>query len=185
MHGEKLFFMRDTFFSYDKCFIWDDYYRKLFQDLRAADGQFVVYAPKTLCLGDGRRVAKHRDYTYYLGAQTGSKLEKIINRLQKLALSGFKVVIRPHPRYTNLDELKKLAFGKSIEIENPNEVNIAESVLQTVNVISLYSTVLNQAYHSGVEIVIDDITEPEEYEKLKKLQYIMVTVPHKLLSSII
>ena len=162
MHGEKFFFMRDSFFSYNKCFIWGEYYCKLFHNLRAAEGQFVVYTPQTLCLGDGRKSVKLKDYTYYLGAQRGIKLKKILSNLQKLSSHNTKVVVRPHPIYTDLDELKNLTAGKKIEIENPNEVNITVSVLQTANVISLYSTVLNQAYHSNVEIVIDDVTEPEE-----------------------
>ena len=26
MHGEKLFFIRDSFFHYDECYVWDNYY---------------------------------------------------------------------------------------------------------------------------------------------------------------
>ena len=30
MHGEKLYFIRDTFFCFDRCYVWDGYYRDLF-----------------------------------------------------------------------------------------------------------------------------------------------------------
>ena len=35
MHGEKLYFIRDTFFCFDRCYVWDGYYRDLFCQLRA------------------------------------------------------------------------------------------------------------------------------------------------------
>ena len=186
MHGEKLYFLRDTFFHYDVCYIWSAFYQTLFTKLRAEKTQFRVFTPPSLVLGDGKQSKKEFDYTYYLGGEKDITIDKIISTLQKLAHKGNKVAIRPHPIYTDLNELKKYCYKENnIAIENKDEIDIAKSVLRTKHAISLYSTVLNQAYHSGVDIVIDDVTNLEKYLKLKEYHYIMLNVKHTLLSDLI
>lgn len=29
MHGEKMYYIRDSYFRYDRCYVWDAYYRDL------------------------------------------------------------------------------------------------------------------------------------------------------------
>ena len=185
MHGEKLFFLRDTFFHYDKCFVWDEYYKNLFIELRAKEDQFQVYIPSTLCLGDGSVCKKEMDYTYYLGGQQGESLIKICKCMENLVFQGYKVAIRPHPFYTDINELEKIKGDNKFEIEYCSQLSISRSILRTKNVISLYSTVLNQAYHSKVNIIIDDITDLAAYNGLKSRKYIMLNKKHSLLSKII
>ena len=140
----------------------------------------MVAVPNAMCFAEADEYKKIFDYVYYLGAEHNEQLKKIINILEEMASLGYRVAIRPHPRYSNLNEVKKMV--KNIKVEDLNQVSIQESILQTNNVISIYSTVLNQAYHNGIGIVIDDITDKEKYEKLKKMNYVMLAVKHKLLS---
>ncbi len=181
MHGEKLFYIRDSFFHFHKCYVWNEYYKKLFISLRAENTQFIVKVPRSLVIGDGSAHQKEIDYTYYLGAETGEQLTKINLAIKKLQEKGFVVAIRPHPRYSNIEEIRK-KFVNCI-VEDRTEIAIEESVLRTKNVISLYSTVLNQAYNSNVRIVLDDLSNAEMFDKLYELQYVMLKVEHTLLSN--
>ena len=182
MHGEKMFYIRDSFFRYHNCFVWNEKYISLFKQLKAYEGQFIVALPESMKFSM-LDVKPSIDYTYYLGDEGKKEIEQVVHYLTGLSNSGCKVAIRPHPRYTNSDDVKSI--GSSIEIEDCQKVDIRESILRTKNVVSLYSTVLSQAYQNGVAIVIDDLSRPEMYKKLKDLQYIGLQFKHKLLSQII
>ena len=183
MHGEKLFYMRDSFGSFDEFYVWSQEYEELFCQLRAAKDQFCIEVPPSL-LFEKQDVGKSVDYTYYLQDQSGDKLVRIVNAMKHLAEKGNKVVFRPHPRYTPLEELKQLCDGSGIEIEINREISIEESVMRTENVISVFSTVLQQAYYNHVSIVIDDISNPEKIEKLRERGFVMLQTPHQKLSEL-
>ena len=183
MHGEKLYFIRDSFFRFDRCYIWDPYYKELFCRLRAEPDQFVVEVPESLSFVRDGSAEKSVDYTYYLGGEKGETLKKIVDSLAALQQKGKKTAIRPHPRYSPLDELREIAGG--MEIEDNKALSIEDSLIRTKNAISLYSTVLNQAYGNGVQVVIDDVSDQGRFSKLKELGYIMLTKNNRLLSEVL
>ena len=92
------------------------------------------------------------------------------------------MAVRPHPIYSDLHAVSDLFKGA--EIEAKETLAIENSILRTRNAISGYSTVLSQAYNAGVNIVIDDETNPEHYRKLKELQYNVLSYRHRLLSDL-
>lgn len=181
MHGEKLFYIRDSFFRFHRFYIWDDFYRDLFTQLRADESQFRVEVPPAQRPWSGLQEEKAVDYTYYLQIEDGAALRNIAGALQNLREQGFVVAVRPHPVYS---EWKTVSdnFGGCI-IEDPKTVNIQTSILRTRHVISAYSTVLLQAYTNSVPIVIDDISNHQHFQQLRKLQYQMLSVEHTLLSA--
>ncbi len=183
MHGEKLYYMRDSFFRFHECYVWDDYYRELFIKMRAAKSQFKVAVPPSLQFPHSISVSKSKDYTYYLGWESGETLKSIVLAMNELDRKGYKVAIRPHPRYTDLDEIRN--YAAELEIEDNRSISIEQSLIRTINAISVYSTVLNQAYSNGIGIVIDDFSDKDKYEKLEERQYIMINKPHILLSSLL
>lgn len=178
MHGEKLFYIRDTFFRFNRCYIWDDFYKELFAKLRAADNQFIEQLPQSMKF-DAINTEKQCDYTFYLGQESTKQLEKISGYCMRLTEMGNAVMVRPHPRYSNMEELKKYF---DLEIIEDDSLSIEESIMGTKYVVSLYSTVLNQALHNQISIVIDDMTEPEKFRKLRELEFICLNKPHTLLS---
>lgn len=183
MHGEKIYYMRDSFFRFHECYVWDDYYRKLFLQMRADQSQFRVAVPPSLKFPEGEHISKTKQYTYYLGAESGEKLKTIVRAMVELENKGLKVAIRPHPRYTDLNEIKSCA--PEIEIEDCKALTIEQSLLRTRNAVSVYSTVLNQAYNNGIGVIIDDISDKVKYDKLEERQYIMLNKPHELLSALL
>lgn len=181
MHGEKFFHMRDSFFRFDQCYVWDEHYKHLFLKLRAEASQFEIALPESLVFAQCG-VEKLVDYTYYLGMEDEIMLNKIAEALKIIAQSK-KVAIRPHPRYSDNAKIKQ-KFG-FVEIEEYCDISIEESILRTKNVISRYSTVLTQALYNGVNVIIDDYTEPRQYEKLKKLEYVAINKPHLRLTEVL
>ena len=94
---------------------------------------------------------------------------------------GAVVAVRPHPRYTPPEARECF---RDFLWEDPS-IGIEQSILRTGCAVSLYSTVLLQAYVNGVEVVIDDLTSPERFAQLQTLHYIMLDKPHRLLSKLV
>lgn len=184
MHGEKTFDLRDTFFAFDRCFVWNEFYRDLFLSLRAEPTQFRIAVPDSLIFTE-RGGEKSFDYSYYLGNEDGEVLRTIVEAMVRLSRAGYNVAIRPHPRYSDIAHIKEYAEGTNIEIEDTSALTIERSVLRTRYAVSLFSTVLNQAYHNGVGVVIDDVSNPPFYAKLGELGFTMLSVEHTLLSQLL
>lgn len=185
MHGEKAFDIKDSFFVFDKCYIWDEYYKNLFKKLRTTEAQFIIEVPPALNFKDKFDICKIYDYTYYLqGIETKKELEVIRSCMMLLTNDFTKLSVRPHPRYSKLDLVQQI-FSDNINIEDNNTV-IEESILRTKNVISIYSTVLNQAHYNNVNVIIDDISNPLIFKKLKEIDYIFIlTGKYSKLSDVI
>lgn len=182
MHGEKLYHIRDSFFHFDRCYVWNSFYQQLFAQLRAEEYQFCVEVPPVQQPWTDLHVEKAVDYTYYLQAQDTSALQIVAAQMSRLQRKGYSVAVRPHPIYSDRKAVSQIFDG--CIIENPQELPIQTSVLRTRHVISQHSTVLLQAHTNGVPIVIDDVSKPEDFRKLQELQYQMLSEAHELLSQV-
>lgn len=182
MHGEKLYYIRDSFFRFTKCYVWDEYYRDLFLCLRAFKDQFIIEKPESILFDVAKYSGKQPliDYKYMLNGN--HNLKEISNVLHNLKNKGYTIMVRPHPAYTDLKIVQQYFDEDEIE---PCSVSIEESLANTKNVISLYSTVLLQAYYSGINVVIDDFIYPQQYQKLNELKYILINKKHQKLSDLV
>ena len=186
MHGEKLYNIRDSFFEFDLFYVWDKHYVDLFRKLRANGNQFILYSPECLTFRNSlikKNIANIVDFKYYLAHPGKRDLKIIAESLRILSDKGYKIKVRPHPLLLDIDLI--LTYFNEDEIELAKDVTIEDSILNTNYVIAEYSTVLNQGFNSLKEIVIDDVTNPDNYEKLRELHYIMINKPHIKLSEII
>ncbi len=182
MHGEKMYYMRDSFFVFDACYVWDVCYADILTSLKADENQFMIEIPESLRFDGSYQKTDEYDDTYYLGAESEEVLQRIADSLEKLSRKGKRISLRPHPRYSDMESIRRLfAFAN---IEDPGTVTIEQSLMRTGCAISLYSTVLNQALCNGVPIVIDDISNPKNYQKLEELEYICLKKEHRLLSAV-
>lgn len=182
MHGEKLYYIRDSFFCFDRCYVWDQFYRDLFFELRAEPTQFRIELPPSMQPWDSQGVEKAVDYTYYLQEEVVPGVyPRIAQALKTLQARGMVIAVRPHPRYTPPEAMRNFQ-GFLLE---DRSISIEQSILRTKCAVSLYSTVLLQASINGVEVVIDDLTAPERFAQLGSLRYIMLDKPHGLLSALL
>lgn len=183
MHGNKLFYIRDSFFRFDECYAWNNDFVNLFLKLRAEPSQFRVSIPKGMKFMQDAKIEQTADITYYLGGEERVQIERLSTYLGELSTQGAKVRIRPHPRYTDQNLLS--LFDANITIENPRDIPLEDSVLSTRYASSLYSTVLIQADLNGIPVIVDDLSDPCRYEKLKQLEFFLLERNHMLLSDFV
>ena len=143
MHGEKLAIIRDAYFHYDECYVWDEYYAQLFISQEAEPTQFIVALPESMKVNvDKYRNDKvYADYKYYLGVADEDKLLKIAESMSFALQQGKTVKYRLHPRYSNRNSVEKIVGKENIEF--PNEVSILESIANCGCVVGSFTTVLN------------------------------------------
>lgn len=174
MHGEKLYFIRDSFFEYDECYVWNEHYKKLFVDMRADEKQFIITLPPSIQIDTDlyRNENDFANYKYYLASYNDIQIRSIVASMQFAKKNGKSVKYRPHPRYSNIELLKK--YVRDDEIEMPREVTILSSISNLEFAVGSYSTVLLQAYYSGRRVVCDDITYAQNYKQLKEHRWMLV-----------
>lgn len=182
MHGEKLYYIRDSFFCFDRCYVWDECYRRLFCDLRAEPMQFRVELPPSMQPLEKPSAPPEVELTFYLQEEVVPGVyPRIAQALKILQARGMVIAVRPHPLCTPLEAMQ---YFEDFLLEDYS-ISIEQSILRTKCAVSLYSTVLLQASINGVAVVIDDLTAPERFAQLKSLRYIMLDKPHKLLSALL
>jgi hypothetical protein len=185
LHGEKIFHIRDSFFRFNQFYIWDEHYIKLYHKLRAGKNKFIIYQPISLRvdIDKYRQPSRLCDYTYYVQMVNETELLQIIENIKHLVSCGYQVKIRSHPRIDCSPLLKK--HLKNEYIEDFRQIGIEESLANTKNVISIFSTVLYQAYMNGISVVLDDIVFKDYVSQLESRDYILCSKPHLLLSEVI
>lgn len=181
-HGEKLFYMRDAYFCFDECYVWDKYYVDLFTALNAEVSQFIIALPNSLKINTIEHSNKsvYADYKYYLAANSEEEIASIVESMAFVKIKGGTVKFRPHPRYTNMKILRK--YVSDHDIESVSKVSILESVANLQYAVGSYSTVLLQAFFSGKRVVMDDVTYKTQYEQLNDLMYFLSKQQHLKLS---
>ena len=172
MHGEKLFYIRDSFFRYDKCYIWNNYYKDLFVKLRADDSQFVVDCPILKRIQERKKKDNlHVDYRYFLQVPSINEMESILGSMRFVKDAGKVVKYRLHPNHMNLDAYKLIPQD---EVENPKEVDIIDALINSDYLVGSYTTSLTHAFSAGFKVILDDVTYLERYDKLAEYQYVLI-----------
>ena len=178
MHGERLINIRNAFFTYDKCYVWHEHYKRLYLDLRSGTlpEDFIIEMPDVLKIDVPRYLDAncYSDYKYYLAEQSYDEMVCIVTTMNILKGSGLNVIYRPHPRYTDVEMLRNLV--RADEIEYPREVDIRTSIASCQYAIGSYSTVLLQAYLCGKGVLIDDITYKDRIELQRQARHILLFV---------
>lgn len=172
-HGEKLLYIRDAFFHFDECYVWDDHYINILTRLNAEPTQFIVAVPSSLKINTAAHLnsACYADYKYYLAADNEVEIQSIVESMAFAKHEGKSVKYRIHPRYTDLSVLKK--YVSDADIEYPSEVNIIDSISNLEYAVGSFTTVLLQAYLSGKRVILNDVTFKDRFIKLKEYGYIL------------
>ena len=170
MHGEYLVTPKHAFVRFSEFYVWDAFYVTQFERIRCLKQQFKVYEPKRFEMD----IIKKEIYfiTYYLQSENKEELERLKKSLKIFFENGYKCNLRPHPRLTNKAILNEIFENTNVDIENEKKVPLNESVGKCKYVVSKYSTVLTEAYQNNLSAVIDDYTDRNIYDYLKKTLYI-------------
>ena len=183
MHGDYLSTLSFAFQRYSVYYVWDESYIKMFQDLKCSS-PMPVYRPKKL--KGIATVLKEEECeffaTYYFSDETRDEATKIHEVFEKFEKHGLRTKVRPHPRFSDLEMLKEVFCD--IEIENPSECGLGESITKTLYTVGLNTTVLSEAFFSGKKVVMDDVSNIEAFNGLAERGYVMINRPHILLSEL-
>ena len=106
--------------------------------------------------------------TYYFQNQTREQMIEIKKALDHL---GVSYRVRPHPIYTNMDNLNLVFGGETIE--DFDDVPIEQSIMGSEMLIAKSSTVLFQGYINKKKVVIDDLSDPCSFSQARESGYIM------------
>lgn len=189
MHGEMFVSMQKAFVRFSKFYIWDEHYQKILEWGKCLQEQFVVYTPEIFIDVNKKKSKPIYFLTYILTGDEKTGVDANISVVKKTLLQitnyGLKCKIRPHPRWSSVEQLKKIFSKTGIDIEEPGRISVKESIALSEKVAGTYSTVLNEAYHMGKTIVIDDISNPMLITELKEQMYILMFKPHELLSDLV
>ena len=186
MHGDFIYTIRQAFMHLTKYWMWAEHYDRLFQDLRCLFEREIYVPGKYSGIVKPREKIEDYPYyaTYYFSAEKKKDIEVIKRSMMRLQQDHFRCKVRPHPRFSQTDLIYEV-FGNDMTVENPKEVSIEESLDCSHLTISLTSTVLSQAYYSGKKIVLDDVTDPQAFGKLREIRYILVDKADMLLSELL
>lgn len=184
MHGEYLVNPKDAFFRCSKFYVWDSHYEQMLKGIRCYANQFVIEAAPNL---DVRIVPvpenERVDYIFYLQKESEEELKRLSNSFCSLRDKGYSVLLRPHPKFFD-NELYVNYFGPEV-LSCLDTDPLNRSLSKTRCAVGRFTTVLYQAYRAGLEVVIDDITNPELIDYLQRANYVMLNKPHRLLSEIV
>lgn len=185
MHGDKLYYIRDSFFRFDKCYVWDQHYINLFKKLKAKEDHFIIELPMTFIKkykNIEEKSKKTNIVTYYLqGFETEKELKKIQETLKILSKQNKLVRVRPHPRYGKKELIYKYFY--IFEVEEKKDILL--SLKEAEYIISKYSTVLYEGYLMKKNVIIDDVSNIKFYKKIEEMDYIMTKKNIEKLSGMI
>jgi hypothetical protein len=185
MSGEMFSSVNIAFCSFHKFYVFDKHYVKSFSRYVDNKEQFVVSNTIYFSSNSFTQINTQSkvDFIYYFGAQNDQEIQNIYKSFVKLEKLGYSYKVRPHLRWTDINLVKK--YFSTSQIEDFNKITIQESISSTNGCISLNSSVLLQSHFSNKKIVIDDLSSPDYFIKLYKLDYIIFSKPHMLLSLLI
>lgn len=182
MHGEKGFNIRDSFFQFSRCYVWEDYYVGLFEQLKADESQFIVERPpkhqKIIALGKTSIPLKNTIKFYWGSEYNSNELSFISEHLKRIKKIGFHITVRYHPLHEKAFYQEIYPFVSDFKIEDPRQVTLYDSLQETEYAAGTYSTVLYEAYLMNRKLIINDF----DYPSLLALSCISVHLPHNKLS---
>ena len=185
MHGEYLFQLIQAYMDFSRYYVWADSYKEMFEQyLYCSFGKCITYTPAKY---SNKIISKKNTYSNYLTYYFSGESERTIRALsevyKKMDQKGFSCKVRPHPRYSNYNLIKKF-FSKN-QIQDPNKINIDDSLSESQYIVGLNSTVLIEAKYAGCNVVLDDVTDVNEYLDFCKRSFRIKNKESLLLSTLL
>lgn len=189
MHGEMTTNISVSFVRFSKFYIWDEHYIDVFMWSRCAKDQYVIYKPDIYKVKKCGEIAPEFYLTYYFCGNEKDRHEKNIEKIREILMKftedGKKCKVRPHPRWSDLDEIRDTFGNTDIIIEYPGDISVSDSISNSELVVGTFSTVLTEAYYMGKTVVIDNVSNPLLYSWLQESKYFLVSKNTKKLSDML
>ena len=162
-HGEYCYNPSMAFMRFTRYYAWN---KETIEILELTNNKIdfaTIYSPAKLSVKYIKKDNPEHFITYYLSDEKSKDLDAIRDLLEKFINNEFDCCVRWHPRSYKEDVIIK-HFGKSkVKIENPFEVSINDSITNTEYIVGYRTTILSEATLSGLNTVIDDVTQDINY----------------------
>ncbi|MDE7434585.1 MAG: hypothetical protein K2N01_02000 [Lachnospiraceae bacterium] len=171
MHGVVPISVSLAFHRFHVSSVWTAGVIETHKILRSGSERYEIEIPKCMRYDVKHDMEQMGRYTYYMQDTSEEILSGLVNVYREMQKRGISLILRPHPVFTNMDDVKR--YLPEAEIEDTESVSIQDSINRAECIIARFSTVLWQAQIMKKRTMIDDISIPEMYEKLKKRRIFM------------
>ena len=188
MHGEVMTDISAAFVRFSRFYVWDEHYIDVFGWGRAPKEQFRVYLPSMYQKDKAEAPGEYYMTYVFCGSEkdhTDSNAKLVCDILKEFVKRGRRCKVRPHPRWSDMQQINDVFSGSGVDIEIPREVSVADSINSSSYVAGTFSSVLTEAYYSGRSVVIDDISDSKLTEELKKRKYFLIEKDYTPLSELV
>lgn len=185
MHGDFMYQIDHAFMQFSCYWVWDEHYLRMFKELKCSQPMRVYTPGKYKPLVEAKPLESDYDFfaTYYFSGETKASIDRLKEIFDAMRSFGKEGKLRPHPRFSNYEYIKQIFSDYTIE--DCASFSLKDSLESTYCCIAINSTVLSQAYHSGKPVIIDDLTNTNEFERLKDEEYIMLGKSNCYLSELL
>lgn len=165
MHGIRLFSSQMAFAEFDKYFIWGELHFEEFKKMHVRANRFIIIGNSIhkqihreismdRCLRPHKKLLICFDYPIMTLDQMTFQISDVIKQFEKYE---WEIGFRPHPRYTKealsfLSELKD-NITSEIDVDNPNEISLLNSIRNSGVILSCYSDALTDAWIAGKKCI--------------------------------
>ena len=183
-HGEYILAPERAFVRFTRYYAWNNEMIELFYLTRSPHNGFFVYQTNRLAPVYKKQPNPEFFISYYLEDHNVDDLNRLKSILIGFVENGFKCKVRIHPREGYLEETNSIFEGTSIYVEDPKVVSLSDSIENSRYIVSTISTVLREAYASGYDVVIDDMSNVITLEAMKEVKYSLLDKTDLRLSDI-
>jgi hypothetical protein len=153
MHGEKLYYCRDTFSYFNRFYAWHSFYVDLLKKLQCSAGEFKIFTPERFALGLSHGVNTGIGILFPSNFHPQNEMAKYIAMITRLSNGHRTVSVRYHPRYDVLFRKNRERIPDRIRISDPTQEPLREFLEKNEIIISHYSTVLIEAAMNGRNVI--------------------------------
>ncbi len=180
MHGVDLLHLIKAYMSFSRYYVWDeDYIDMYIKDMSCAIDRYIHYTPEKLNKNYKLKEKYEKKITYYVSAMSEQAVENLVKIVEELNNKNISILVRLHPRMSNLEHVKSLFNEKNIE---SFDIKIDDSIENTEYIVGTSTTVLTEAYYGGKPIIIDDMTDKTAFNNLSDRKYLLFKKEHTLFS---
>ena len=164
-HGLLAYKSRIAYSRFTKQLVWDKCFENALKKMHDDTEEFIIVSPKALNYPIKKELEEKGRYTYYLQEIDEDIIKSFAEFYYKWKEKGINLVLRPHPRYNDIDLIKKAI--PDAEVEDISKVGIEDSINQSEYVIARGSTVLYQGKVMNKKVLIDDVSMRDSFEYLR------------------
>ncbi len=175
MHGDKPFYIKDSFILFDEFYVWLPEFQTLFEEMSAHVKAYKLFNPIPLKYKTPQTSKPILKYYAQYSSTSEEFEQRLLNGLNFAKRRRLSFVFRPHPRHFTPTDLQ-IVNKHNISIE-PFSISILDSIAEAQIVCAEWSSVLLQAKFMSKEIVIDN-TNPHNIKKLNELDFTVLKNPN-------